>query len=429
MLNFPYSELTGRKLISNKFIKIDRTGAIELPRNMEGWLDTNSLARFVVEIVEHLDTSEIEGFYKGGGSAPYPPKMMLALLFYCYAKGIFTSRQIEQATYELIPVLYITGGTHPDHDSINRFRKRFLKQLQSLFVQILEYACNLGIFKLGDISIDGTKIQANASKHKAMSWEYANKLEVQLQAEVEALLHKSQTEAGESFRDIDIPQEVQRRQERLEKIAQLKSDLEARAQVRYDQEKAEYEAKLRERTTKEQARGRKLGGKQPQAPDGAPKAKDQVNFTDGESRIMPISGGGFEQAYNAHASVDMDSMLIVGNHISQKPNDKQEVEPALAELNQLPETLGRVKRAALDSGFFSEDNAQRLTENEIEPYIACGRQTHNLTLEERWATAPAPPENPDTISFAGARRGASPLGRSAITAMKHRLKTEVGKQF
>ncbi len=404
--------MTGRRLISNKFIKIDRTAAIELPSNLEGWLDTNSLARFVVEIVEQLDTSEIESSYKGGGSPPYPPKMMLALLFYCYAKGIFTSREIEKATYDLIPVLYITGGNHPDHDTINTFRKRFLGQLQSLFVQILEYACHLRIFKLGDISIDGSKIQANASKHKAMSWEYANKLEVQLQAEVEKLWHKSQTETGESFGDVDIPQELQRREDRLSKVAQVKTEIEARAQARYEREKAEYEAKLRERVAKEKARGRKLGGKKPQAPEAEPKAKDQVNFTDSESRIMPTSGGGFEQAYNAHVSVDMDTMLIVGNHITQNPNDKQEVEPALVQLKQLPETLGQVKRAALDSGFFSEDNVQRLTEKEIEAYIACGRQSHNLTLEERLATAGAPPENPDVVS-----------------AMKYRLKTEVGKQF
>ena len=278
MLNFPYSELSGRRLISNKFVKIERTVAIELPSNLEGWLDKNSLARFVVEIVEQLDTSEIEKSYRGGGSAPYPPKMMLALLFYCYAKGIFASRQIEQATYELIPVLYITGGTHPDHDSINTFRKRFLAQLPSLFVQILEYACHLGIFKLGDISIDGTKIQANASKHKAMSWEYANKLEVQLQAEVATLLEKSQTEAGENFRDLDIPQELQRRQERLEKIALVKSEIEARAQVRSEREKAEYDAKLKERAAKEKARGRKLGGKKPQTPEAEPKAKDKREF-------------------------------------------------------------------------------------------------------------------------------------------------------
>ena len=211
MLNFPYLELTGRRLISNKFIKIDRTVAIELPSNLEGWLDKNSLARFVVKVVEELDTSEMEKSYKGGGSPPYPPKMMLALLFYCYAKGIFASREIERATYELIPVLYITGGNHPDHDSINTFRKRFLGQLQPLFVQILEYAYSLGIFKLGRRS-------------------------------------------GMNGRNLNCV------------------------------------AKLRERAAKEKARGRKLGGKQPQAPEAGPKAKDQVNFTDSESRIMPTSG-------------------------------------------------------------------------------------------------------------------------------------------
>ena len=412
MLNVNDEELTGRRLISNKFIEIDRTEAINLPSNMEVWLKRNSLARFVVEIVEQLDTSEIEGSYKAGGSAAYPPKMMLALLFYCYAKGIFSSRQIEQATYEWIPVLYITGGLHPDHDSINSFRQRFLGQLEPLFVQILEYAWRLGIFKLGDISIDGTKIEANASKHKAMSWEYANKLEVQLPAEVEALLDKSQTEQGETFRDIDIPQEVQRRKERLTKIAAVKAEIEKRGQARYDQAQTEYEAKLKERAAKEEARGRKLGGRKPQAPETGPQAKDQVNFTDEESRIMPTSGGGFEQAYNAQASVDMDTMLIVGNHVSQNPNDQQEVAPALEKLNQLPETLGKLDRAALDSGYFSEDNIKRFEEEQIEPYIACGRQTHNLTFSERFAAEPEAPENPD-----------------ALTAMKYRLKTEVGKQF
>ena len=138
----------------------------------------------MVEIIEQLDTSTIEGAYRGGGSASSAPKMMLGLLFYCYAKAIFSSRKIEQATYELIPVLYITGGLHPDHDSINNFRKRFLGQLSPLFVEILEYACSLGIFKLGDISIDGVKIKANASKHKAMSWEYACKLEDDFLSEI-----------------------------------------------------------------------------------------------------------------------------------------------------------------------------------------------------------------------------------------------------
>lgn len=337
---------------------------------------------------------------------------MLALLFYCYAKGIFSSRQIEQATYELIPVLYITGGLHPDHDSINTFRKRFLEQLGPLFVQILEYAHELGIFKLGDISIDGTKMQANASKHKAMSWEYACKLEVQLQAEVETLLQKAQTQPGETFRDIDIPLEIQRRQERLAKIAEVKAEIEQRAQATDEAAQADYEAKMKERAAKEQARGRKLGGRKPQAPQKGPQAKDQVNFTDSESRIMPTSGGGFEQAYNAQASVDIETMLIVGNHVSQNPNDKQEVEPALEQLKQLPEQLGQVDKAALDSGFYSEANIERLEAEQIEPYIANGRQTHNVTLEERFAPEPEAPENP-----------------KPVTAMKHRMQTEAGKKF
>ena len=379
---------------------------------MEGWLDKNSLARFVVEIVSPLNTSAIEEAYGGGGSAPYPPKMMLVLLFYCYAKGIFSTRKIERATYELIPVLYITGGTHPDHDSINRFRKRFLPQLKPLFVQLLEYACGLGIFRLGDISIDGVKIKANASKHKAMSWEYACQLEEQLKGEVEELLRKVETEEGQSGRDIDIPKELQYRKERLEKIGEIKAELEKRAQARYEQEKAEYDAKMAERKAKEKERGRKLGGKKPKKPESGPQAKDQVNFTDGESRIMPVSGGGFEQAYNAQASVDMETMLIVGNHVSQHPNDKQEVEPALSELDRLPESLGQVEKAALDSGFFSEKNIERFEKKGIEPHIACGRQTHNQSLEARLAAPPELPPNPD-----------------ALTAMKHRLKTEEGRQF
>ena len=293
----------------------------------------------MVEVVEQLDTSEIEGAYKGGGSPPYPPKMMLALLFYCYAKGIFASRHIEKATYELIPVLYITGGTHPDHDSINTFRQRFLGKLQSLFGQILEYACTLGIFKLGDISIDGTKIQANASKHKAMSWEYAQKLAVQLQGEVEKLLDKSQTEAGENFRDIDIPQELQRRQERLEKIAQVKSEIEARAQVRSEREQADYEAKLRERAAKEKARGRKLGGKKPQAPDAGPKAKSaiaeslslrEIKERIKESQPQPQKEEVFTRLDDVSKQIKKSKKLILGS--SRK---KKKLESLLAQLEKL----------------------------------------------------------------------------------------------
>ena len=398
--------------MSNRFIEIDRNQPITLPGNLEGWLNGNDLAPFIVEVVKALDTRAIEAAYHGGGSAPYPPKMLLALLFYCYAKGIFSSRKIERATYELIPVLYLTAGTHPDHDSINTFRTRFLPQLEPLFVQILRIAHDLGILQLGDVSIDGTKIQANASKHKAMSWAYAEKLDETLRAEVRTLLQRAETVGGPGSTDIDLPAELKRREDRLQKIAEVKAEIDRRAQVRYAQEQADYTANQAERAAKEQARGRKLGGKPPQEPLPGPRPKDQVNFTDGDSRIMPVSGGGFEQAYNAQATVAMATLLVVGAHVTQQANDKQEVEPALQEVAKLPDDLGQVKRAALDNGYYSQTNVDTLVGRGIEPFIAVGRQRHDEALEERLAPVPAAPQNPD-----------------AVSAMTYRLKTTAGKAF
>jgi transposase/transposase InsO family protein len=398
--------------VSHQFREIDRSQPITLPGNLEGWLDGNDLAHFIVEVVEALDTREIEAAYRGGGSAPYPPKMLLALLFYCYAKGIFSSRQIERATYELIPVLYITGGLHPDHDSINTFRRRFLAQLEPLLVGILLIAQGLGVFKLGDVSLDGTKMQANASKHKALSWAYAERLEAQLRAEVRTLLQRAEAVGGPGGSEIDLPAELKRREDRLRKIAEVKAEIERRAHTRYARERAEYEAKQAERAAKERALGRKLGGKKPQEPTPGPQPADQVNFTDEDSRIMPVSGGGFEQAYNAQATVDQASLLIVGAHLTQNANDKQEVGPALQELAKLPEALGSVARAALDNGYYSQSNVEILVEHGIEPFIAVGRQPHQEALEERLAPVPEAPNHPD-----------------AVGAMKHRLKTQEGKAF
>lgn len=398
--------------MSKRFIEIDRSQPITLPGNLEGWLDGNDLAPVIVEVVEALDTRAIEAAYHGGGSAPYPPKMLLAVLFYCYAKGIFSSRKIERATYELIPVLYITGGTHPDHDSINTFRQRFLPQVEPLFVPLLRIAHDLGILKLGDVSIDGTKIQANASQHKAMSWAYAEKLEETLRAEVQTLLQRAEAEAGLGSKEIDLPAELKRREDRLQKIAEVKAEIERRAQARYAQEQADYAAKQAERAAKEQARGRKLGGKPPQEPTPGPRPTDQVNFTDEDSRIMPVSGGGFEQAYNAQATVAMATLLVVGAHVTPQANDKQEVEPALQEVAKLPDDLGQVERAALDNGYYSQDNVDTLVGHGIEPFIAVGRQRHGEALEERLAPIPEAPQNPD-----------------AVGAMTYRLKTTAGKAF
>lgn len=207
--------------MSNKFQEINRDEKIIIPANMDGWLDKGSLSRFIVTIVDELDTSAMENAYKGGGSAPYPPKMMLSLLFYSYARGTFSSRKIEESTYELIPVIYITGGLHPDHDSINNFRKRFFPEIKKLFKDILEFAYEMEVFKLANISIDGTKIEANASKHKAMSYEYACKLEKQLTEEVEKLFEMANSpETG--VPNPEIIKEIDFRDKKLKKVIGVK---------------------------------------------------------------------------------------------------------------------------------------------------------------------------------------------------------------
>ena len=256
---------------------------------------------------------------------------------------------------------------------------------------ILQIAHDYGIFNLGDLSIDGTKIEANASKHSAMSWGYANKLEEQLKAEVAELIKRAETENRNEGNNFDIPMEIERRQERLPKIEEIQAERKRRASVRDELEKAEYEALMAERAAFEAEKGRRLGGRKPSAPKPGPH--DPVNFTDGDSRIMPKSGGDFVQGYNAQAFVDNDTMLIEGQHVSQKTNDKQEVKPALAERDKLPKALGNVTRAALDNGYLSADNVEDITAQGIVPFIANGRQRHNQSLEERLAKPPEAPRH------------------------------------
>jgi transposase len=396
--------------MASPFISIDRNCPIELPASLEGWLREDHLARFVVDVVDQLDLSEIEQIYRGRGSPAYPPKLMVALLVYGYATGVFSSRKLEQASYESVPFINIAGGLHPDHDSINSFRKRFLAQLEELFVQILLIAYHLGVLKLGDIFIDGGKVEANASKHKALSWDYANKLEARLKAEVEKLLELAEAANGQEHRGLNIPAEIARREERLKKIAEAKAAIERRARERSERERGEYEEKMARRATQEKQTGKRPGGGAPKAPTPGPQDKDQVNFTEEESRIMPVSGGGFEQAYNGQIGVEGDSRLMVCQHVSQQPNDKQALVPALNHLAQLPAELGKVKTASADTGYYSEANVIACEKAGVVPYIACGREPPYPPLAERLAGVPQAPENPDPGS-----------------ALRHRLKTAEGK--
>ena len=398
--------------MNNKFINLNNLQPIKIDKTFKGWLNEDSLARFIVEIVNQLDISKIDAQYNTSGSPGYPPKMMIALIFYSYASGIFSSRKMEKATYELIPAIFITQGLHPDHSAIAHFRKRFLKNLEDIFVQILLIASEMGILKLGSVSLDGTKIKANASKHKALSYEYACKLEDKLQQEILFLMAKASESDNSENNDINIPEELQRREDRLKNIITAKATIEKRRKVRYDQEKKDYDSKLKERDLKEKARGRKLGGKKPAAPDEKPKPSDQVNFTDEESRIMPVSGGGFQQAYNAQAAVDMDTMLILENHVSQSSNDKQELQMILNKIAELPDQLGVVDKVAADNGYKSEANTVFAAEAGVELYVPTGRQKHNNKLDELLSQDPKEPINP-----------------TPSEAILHRMLTKVGKAF
>ncbi len=396
-----------------RFIQCDRDTLYLMPPSVQDWLPENHLARFVVDIVSQLDLWPLVSAYAGRGSDAYPPGTLLALLFYGYATGIFSSRKLEAATYDSVAFRFITANTHPDHDTIATFRKRFLEQLKPLFAQILLIAHTMGVCKLGKVSLDGTKVKANASKHKALSWDHACKLEKQIHAEVEALLRQAEEADEADLPDgMSIPDELARREERLDTIAKAKAEIQRRASERYAKEKETYDQKMAERKVKEQESGKKPRGREPKLPEPGPKKTDQVNLTDKDSRIMPTSGGGFEQTYNAQAGVDMDSMFIAENHVTQQPNDKQELKPALQNLAALPEKLGMVDALAADTGYFSEGNVNSCEQAHIVPYIAAERDKHNQPLKERFSQPQPLPENADPV-----------------TTMRHRLKTLEGKKL
>lgn len=396
-----------------KFISIDRNTPYLLPASVQDYVPEDHLARFVVDIVDQLDLSHLSAAYSGRGSKPYHPAMLVGLLFYGYAIGVFSSRKLEKATHDSIAFRYICGNTHPDHDTIATFRKRFLKELEVLFVQILLVAEAMGLLKLGNVSLDGTKIKANASKHKALSWQYANKLEEQLKAEVEELMRLAEEADNNRIPEqMDIPEGLKRREARLAVIQQAKEEIERRARERFEREQADYKAKMIKRESQEAATGKKLRGKPPSPPSSGPTPKDQVNLTDQASRIMPSSGGGFEQAYNAQAGVDVETHLIVEQHITQHTNDKQEIEPALDNIAALPEALGEVENLLADTGYFSESNVDKCKDDNIEPLMPEKREKHNQPLMDRFKEEPE-----------------APIDSSTVQAMNHRLKTREGKEL
>ena len=381
----------------SRFIQVSRHQQYLLPPSVDEWLPDNHLARFIVEVIEQLDLSRLVGRYRGRGSAAHHPAVLLALLVYGYATGTFSSRKIERATYDSVAFRFLSADTHPDHDTLANFRKTFLVELEDLFVQVLSLAQAMKLVKLGQISLDGTKIKANASKHKALSHGHIEKLEAQLREEVQALLQKaSETDRADEQDGIDLPGELARREERLKALAEAKAKIAERAEQRDEQNRQAYDEKVARREAQRQA-GKKPRGKEPKPPETGPKDGDQINLTDEESRILP-SHDGFIQGYNSQAAVDVETLLIVAATVSQQTNDKQQVEPMLAEIGKLPEILGQPEALLADTGYFSADNVEACCEQKIEPLIAMGRDRHHVPLAERLAPDAPEPKTDDPVA-------------------------------
>ncbi len=395
----------------SNFRTIDRLTGYLLPPSVDEWLPEKHLARFIVEVIDGLDLGRMSGAYRGSGSVSYHPRMLLGLLVYGYATGVFSSRKIERASYNSVAFRFIAANDHPDHDTIATFRRRFLKEIEKLFVEVLQLAREVGVLKMGTIGLDGTKIHANASRHSALSYEHAGKLEEQLKAEVADLLARAEAADKSDVPDgMSIPDELARREDRLRKIAEARATIEARARERHAREKAEHEAKMAAREARTAETGKKPGGKPPAPPTEGPLPSDQVNLTDEESRIMPAAGGGFEQCYNAQAAVAAASLLVVATDVVQAPNDKNPVEPMLEKIGALPEGLGKVEHLLADTGYFSAGNVAACEKAGVEPVIAMGRQPHHPPLSERFAAAPEASKDP-----------------TPVEAMAHRLKTPAGR--
>jgi len=396
--------------MTRKFKTANYEKTLDLQIRLRDVLPPDHLARFIVDVVEQLDLSSIYKQYSDKGAPPYAPEVLLGLLFYGYATGVFSSRKLEQATTEVIPFRFIAGDMHPDHDTIAHFRRQFLSELKELFVQILLIAQEMDYLQVGNVSLDGSKIHADASKSKAVSYKRLLAIDAYLQAEVNELFDLAEAaDGGQLPAEMNIQDEIERRQQQLARLAEAKKVLEARAQARYEAEQADYEAKIQARAEKAAKTGRKPSGQPPQPPTAGPGDKDQYNFTDPESRIMKnANNSGFDQHYNTQVVVEHDSRLIVGNWLCNQPNDKQ---AALPTIDTVPPEMGQPDAANLDTGYFSEKNIAGLQSRGIEPYIATGRSPHHQGWRGHFLDNPNPPSQAATVK----------------EHMAHKLRTDIGK--
>ena len=386
------------------------------PPDLREWLPADSIVHFIIDAVEMLDLRFFSVNHRGSGSPQYPPAMMLALLIYCYATGRFSSRAIEQATYYDVAVRYICGGDkHPDHDTICSFRLNNRAAFKEAFVKVLLLAGELGYLKkIGGVSIDGTKIKANASKHSAVSYKRAGEMIGRLEMEIEELTRKAEEIDDTPLDDgLTLPDEIKRREDRKASLEEARRVIEERYEEIRAQKQAEFEAKKKSREN-QRKKGKPPRGKEPSPPDENPPAKNQFNFTDNESRIMKAGNGShFEQAYNAQAVVDTEgSMLILGRYVTNHVNDKEELSPSVASVDS---EVRKMSHVCADTGYFSEGAIRDVEGSEDGPTVYCSieKQSHHRSVEDLLL-------KPEPL----------PPGDEASTKqiMAYRLKTKEGRE-
>ncbi len=400
-----------KESMAARFVPIDHNSPLLLPPDLRDWLPPGHMVNFIIDAVEELDLSEARVNERGTGSAQYPPSMMLGLLIYCYATGTFASRRIETLTFENVAVRYLCADTHPDHDSICKFRRENKALLSSAFHQVLELAARARVLQVGDItvSVDGTKIL----KHSAMSHAHLEEQMILAEEQIAELLAKAEDADSTPLQDgLSIPEEIKRREDRVAKLKEAKKVMEERAKERFEEEMAEHEEKLALRRAKEEATGRKTRGKEPEAPQEGPRPKDQFNFTDPESRIMK-DGGSFEQCFNAQAAVEVETMLVVGQHVCNAPNDKQQLAPTVAAVSPV---VGNVSEVLADTGYYSEEAVTEVEDGGNGPtvFAAMKRHRHGRSVEQLEKREDPPPPPP---------------GASVAEVMAHRLETKAGKDL
>jgi transposase len=405
-----------------RFVNIDHDTPLLLPPDLRQWVPDKHLVHFVMDAVAELDLREAQVNERGTGDAQYPPALMLGLLIYSYATGVFSSRQIERTTHENVAVRLLCADTHPDHDTLCTFRRQHQALLSRSFGQVLEMAARCEVLQVGGITvaIDGTKVLASASKHAAISYARAGGQMQQLDLEIAQLLAKAEAADATPLEDgLSVPQEIERRVQRKARLAQARAEMEARARVRAAAEQPEHERKVAAREAARQA-GKKPRGAEPKPPSSEPKPKDQFNFTDPESRIMKAgTGDHFEQAYNAQAAVEVAvevaSRLIVGQHVCTAPNDKEQLVPTLAAV--VP-AAGPVRQGLIDSGFVSEAAVRAVEQDAqgrptgVEILAAIKREPHGRTVADLEKKADPPAPEP---------------GASFEEKMIHRVATKAGR--